>query len=234
MRKTLLGLVVAFLPVTALAENVADRYGYYLSLSGGPTVPSGDLSFDPDTPSGGTTIPSADFNVKDGYAAIAAMGVYLDSFRGELEFSYRANDLSDASISGAGPILSSSGDFSAFSVMANAYYDLPIIQDHLILYIGAGAGVAAMDINTSALSTAGTSYSIDAENAALAVQAMIGLDAPITKRIHVTFGYRLWTALGADFNFSSNTGGNSVTATGNGSFDTPLLQSVELGLRIDL
>jgi opacity protein-like surface antigen len=234
IRATLVCLLVliGLIPAATLAE-VSNRYGPYLSLSGGPTVPSGGFGFNPDnttTP----TIPTADFDVNDGYAVIGAAGIYIDAWRGEIELSYRANDLTNASIDGVPPIASSSGDFSALSFMANAYYDLPIIQDHLNLYIGGGAGVASLSMNASATDIAGTHYSLDASNAAFALQFMAGLDAPITKRIHLTFGYRLWTALGASFTFSSNTGNSNITAHGNGTFDTPLLHSLELGLRIDL
>jgi opacity protein-like surface antigen len=88
-----------------------------------------------------------DFDIENdtGWTAGAAVGYGFDfGLRAEAELAYRMNDHDEGSTLGTG--FGVDGDTSALSFMGNLWYDLPVAWP-VRPYVGAGAGVARIDVN---------------------------------------------------------------------------------------
>lgn len=156
----------------------------------------------------------------DGFNANLAIGFYLNQWRLEAEGNYR-NKKGNANFSSGGVTVTDFGYLSQYSVMANAYYDIPLCCDWGF-YLGGGVGAAFSEIETTGIINASQS------DARFAAQLMAGTFYNITRCIILTFGYRIFaTTAPKDYTFSNDLA--TATVSGEGS---PITQSIELGLRI--
>ena len=96
-----------------------------LSLSG---VDFLEISFDP------------------GFNVGAAFGYDYGNARAELEIAYHSWDMDEATIPG-GITGSIDGDASALSFMVNGYYDFHSTSSSLVPYLGAGIGLASVNVD---------------------------------------------------------------------------------------
>ena len=147
----------------------------------------------------------------NGYAISGAAGLRSGSLRGEIEIAYQSSDVNthtgvnaggleldtvDAGvlITGSDPLGASVGDTVAdgqgsletLFVMANAYYDFDIDGAPVKPYVGAGIGIAQVDVDYSPSGVA----IIDDDSTEFAYQAMAGASLPINENTEVFGGYR--------------------------------------------
>jgi opacity protein-like surface antigen len=175
--------------------------------------------------------PQTSLSLKNGYNAAGAFGIYQGNMRGEVEFSYRNNDISHV-VNNPG-VTSTGGGLSAFSIMFNGFADVPLTK-RLSFYGGGGLGIAFVDLNAKVSQVVGPSYEIDSSSPTFALQGIVGLNFQLSRRICLTGGYRLWTAFGVDASFVSTGAGSIAHINSNNHFDLPLIHGPEVGLRIDL
>lgn len=185
-----LGLIVvlALVPGAALAQG-----GIYLEgRAGGVILQDADLNDDTGT--------LASFGITDleqsfdpGFLVEGAVGYAHDSgLRGEAAFAYRRNDLDELSgrVGGVSASAGVDGDMSAFTTMANLYYDIRF-GSKLVPYVGGGLGLAVI------------TYDIEGEDeddSVLAWQVGAGLAYEATPNMAVTLSYSfLTTAEDPDF-----------------------------------
>jgi opacity protein-like surface antigen len=212
------------------AQDIVDRRGAYIAGSGNWTDASSELELSGlESYYGVPLFPPTSISLEQGYAAIAAVGMAESYLRGEFEMSYRKNDVSKVSIPGYGAA-PSSGDMSALSFMLNGYGDIPLGK-RFAIYIGGGVGWSFINLDADSTS-GGTFYSINADSGALAFQGMVGLDFRLLERVHLTLGYRAWTALGIDAAYASSNGSAGFYASDN-RFDLPWIHGAEIGFRFD-
>lgn len=102
-------------------------------------------------------------------------GKVTPNVRLEGEIGYRANDLKSFGGTGVG------GEVTSLAFMANGYYDIPV-QSALIPYIGAGIGLA--DVEMDGLR--------NDSDTVLAFQLMAGGAIPVSPTVALTAEYRLF------------------------------------------
>lgn len=138
--------------------------------------------------------------LKTGYAIIGAVGTTFGPVRGELEGSYRRNNVGGVDLLGIG--FDGTGNASALSGMANVYFDLPLLV--VRPYVGGGIGVTrlkANDVSAYGLPPVPpyTSLaSIDASTTAFAYQLMAGIGFTFIPGVTTTIGYRWFATPGYD------------------------------------
>lgn len=151
-----------------------------------------------------------------GIAGLVGFGYdFGDHLRIEAEGGYRgAGDID--TVSGA----AASGEFDAYSAIANVFYDFDI-GGGIEPYIGGGLGMAQVSIDGG---TPFAGQSINGDEWGLAVQAGAGLAIPLTNRLKLTADYRFMSVRGLEYTTS---GGTNVDA----EYDD---HAVFLGLRFAL
>jgi len=102
-------------------------------------------------------------------------GRVTPNVRLEGEIGYRSNDLESLGGTAAG------GDVTSLAFMANGYYDIPV-QSAVIPYVGAGIGVADVEMN-------GLRNDSDT---VFAFQLMAGGAIPVSPNVALTGEYRLF------------------------------------------
>jgi len=115
-----------------------------------------------------------------------AIGYKFTLLRIEGEFLYVKND-----VDGAEGSFNADGDLSQTNIFLNGYLDLPIVP-FLKPYVGAGIGIAKVDVSNMRVSdTAGVLYRSDDNESAFGYQFMAGIraDLPITE-LSLYAGYR--------------------------------------------
>jgi OmpA-OmpF porin, OOP family len=197
MRKLAIGLALAS---TALASPSMARDGaWYVGVDGGAMLVE-DLDLEIGAaPIDGTA------NTDTGYDFGAVVGYDFGGFRLEAETSYRATDLRSfasavpAIPSGAGAALSTAGlkptggDANALSFMLNGMLDFGD-DDGLQGFVGAGAGVARVDVSQT---FAAPSW-LDDSDTGFAWQAIAGIRAPLSDSWDVGLKYRFFNAANVD------------------------------------
>jgi opacity protein-like surface antigen len=140
---------------------------------------------------------------------IAGAGGYAhgSGFRGELELAYRENGNDELEFRLPGPDVTfdAEGDTSAFTAMANGYYDIDIGVPALRPYVGFGVGLAVVDTE---LSVQGIKL-VDDSDTVFAYQALAGAAFHITPNIATTVGYAYLATTDPKFKVE---GGGSVDA----------------------
>ena len=189
---------------TAQAQEFTQPKGLYLGLGIGASLPSDSKVTGPGV--------STEIEYDKFIAAMATLGYsYSNNLRSELELTYRENDASKVGTSSA------TGDITTVNPMMNLYYDFPGMG-RFTPYIGAGVGMANLDINNvspvdgSRLSDSDWVY---------AYQGIAGV------------GYQLTSNLGlfADYRYLDTTEGNFKTAAGRELGTDFTEQRVMVGLR---
>lgn len=202
---------IAAAAATMLTASAA-LAGPYVAATVGATFPN-----DLDTSAG------VSGSLKTGYSITGAIGSTFGPIRGEFEGSYRQNNVGDVDAQGSG--FNGSGNVSALSGMANAYFDLPLLI--LRPYVGGGIGVSrlkANDVSAYGLPQIGpiTSLgSVDASTTAFAYQLMAGIGFNFFPGFTTTLGYRWFATPGYD----------TGTPVGDVHINGLKVSTIEVGLR---
>lgn len=182
MKKLLLASTA--LALLANPAHAGALRGSYASLEAGATW------FHPEqvaqtTTLSGTTVSTYglyDTEFSGGWAVMGSVGYAFDSgIRAELEFGYRHNDLNRL-LDSAGSTLPAGGEFSSFTVMANAIYDIPVAKQ-LTLSLGLGAGVEEAKLKIDALGFSDDAWQV-------AYQGLVGLNYNLSGRTQLFLNYR--------------------------------------------
>ena len=118
--------------------------------------------------------PELSMDLGFGFGAFVG-GRLTPNVRLEGEVAYRANDLDSF---GANPV---GGEVTSLAFMANGYYDFPV-QSAVIPYVGAGVGVADVEIDGFR----------NGDDTVLAIQLMGGAAVPVSPSVALTAEYRLF------------------------------------------
>lgn len=161
-----------------------------------------------------------------GIGVYAAIGNdFGNNWRGEMEFSYRQNDVRHLAGDGLGfagwPTLD--GDFDVKALMFNFIRDFKT-SGSVTPYVGAGFGGAIYSADYNGNSGAGA-LAINDNSTRLAVQAIAGLAFELAEGLTLDVSYRYFTAAGTP-KFDGTLDGNPITIRND--YDT---HSVFAGLR---
>ena len=191
-----------------------------------------------------TTGRQFDYQVEDSWAGFARLGYrFTENWRVELEGGYRGNDIEAAFspnagipngicnvVPATGVCNGPDGDITAATLMANVIYDFGDASWDLRPFIGLGAGVARVNVDT--LGTLGgnrtVGFGTDDSFTELAAQGILGLAWAISDRAHVDLTYRyLMSSYGEIDTFTST----AITDQGQfeGRYDDS--HTLTLGLR---
>ena len=182
MRSLLIG-AAASLALGATA-NATHMDGWYISLEGGGNwIEDADLAID-----GPPTNDLATFDT--GWAALGSVGYQWNSWRGELEFGYRANDIDAFN---APP---DDGEFNEFSAMFNILYDW-WFTEKIGLFVGAGAGGDFIEYEDN--TAHGAANAIQDDDWVFAWQALGGINYQLTSKTDLFVAYRYFNADGPTF-----------------------------------
>ena len=132
-----------------------------------------------------------------GFATGIAGGYNFGMFRVEGEIGYQINDIDRISACSGGSCgsASASGDVTALSFLANAYFDF-VNKTPFTPYITAGIGVARLDIDDFAV----LGYRIgDSDDTVFAYQVGAGVAYAINKNFSIDLKYRFFGTSDPDF-----------------------------------
>ncbi len=174
---------LALSPISAVAQSSGSvsptTPGPYVSLGVGFALPR-DTDFER------PGVPDLNGDLQAGFAALGALGMQLPSgFRGEVELSYRGND-----VDSIGPIDNASGDANVWAIMANLLYEADL-GTSLSPYFGGGIGLAVLDFDNAA-PIDGSTFSDGGE--VFAYQGIAGFAWKLNQRLHALFDYRYFVA----------------------------------------
>lgn len=220
-RTLLIATIILFTQTTAQAIIFLYRTGFYVAGSGSIDWNlTNDVSLDVNTAiptlKTGSVLPDTGFN------ANLAVGYYMDQWRIEAEGNYRNKQ--DTPFSNGDVTVTNFGYVSQFSVMANAYYDIPLCDEWWGFYLGLGAGCAFSEIQLTGAINASENQS------RFAAQAIAGTFYNINECIALTFAYRFFVTTSPEDVFFTN----GVTNATMSAESSPITQSLELGIRISL
>jgi opacity protein-like surface antigen len=128
---------------------------------------------------------SREVTFDSGFGLGGGGGYDFDFMRVEAEIVYRRNDVNKVSTAEYGNV-DGSGDMSSFSLMVNGFYDFKNTT-FLTPYIGAGVGVAYVDLSSVSAETIRIS---GGDSTVFAYQAEIGFSSEINETMSVDLGYR--------------------------------------------
>lgn len=220
-RTFLLATIIVFTQTTAQAIIFLYRTGFYVAGSGSVDWNlSNNVSLDVNTSV--PTIATGSVTPATGFNANLALGYYMDQWRIEAEGNYRSRK--DTSFSFGGVTVTDFGYVSEFSVMANAYYDIPLCVEWWGFYLGLGVGCAFSEIEITG------AFNASDHQGRFAGQAIAGMFYKVHPCVALTLAYRFFaTTSPEDISFTN--GPTLVTISAESS---PIIQSVELGIRISL
>ena len=145
---------------------------------------------------------SADYD--NGIGVYAALGYDTGNWRGELEYSYRSNDLDQIDPDGAGfsgwPAGYIGGDTTTHGVLFNLIYDFNK-SDSFTPYLGAGVGLGFIDPDITGSVSPGaptTPLSIaysGSNKATLAYQGIAGVSIGLAQGLALDLSYRYFSTL---------------------------------------
>lgn len=184
---------VACLTATAAPAIAADQDGLYARVTAGWSIAQ-DQDFS-------TVNGNIDTELDAGYALTAALGHDYGNLRGEIELSYRENEVDGHKLNGTA-VSPSGGESSALALMANGYYDFDT-QTQITPYVGAGIGFARVDVKD--YSAAGNNDVADGDETVFAYQVIAGLEYPVSPRTSLTGEYRYFAT--TDVDIDTNLGG---------------------------
>lgn len=222
----LAAIILLSIQGSARAIIFLDRWGGYLAGSTSwdwYTSNSVELEVNtiPAFSNSGSVRPGSGANVN------LALGYYLNQCRIEFEGNYRQRK-DNISFTSGGETVTDFGMVAKLSAMANAYYDIQMIE-RFGLYLGGGVGVGFTDIEVKGPINA--TY----DSARFTFQLMAGMYYNLNRCVVVTFGYRLFGITSPEVqDFGRVSGAPIKTGVTVKTHDTPLAQSLELGIRINL
>ena len=142
-----------------------------------------------------------------------------DSWRLELEYSYRNADYDSYSGSGTFPASPIEGNYTSHNLMVNALYDLNFDTSYY-WYAGGGLGFSRSKLDLSGLGSDGSFN--------FAFQIMTGIGYRITQETALYFGYRLFGTLEQEYRF--HPGGARIESDVKGP---NIMHIFEAGVRFD-
>lgn len=193
MKKVLLGSVVMISLTVGPALAQSQSAGPYGEIRGGVVLLS-----DSDIDQAG--FPTSEISFDTGGVVEGALGYASGTgLRGEVALGYRTNDTDQLSdpVFGVFPI---DGDVTALSLMANGYYDFNAGMPALHPFVGAGIGVAMIDIEAS---TFGVTL-VNDDDTVFAYQAIAGVAYDFTPTVAGTLRYAYFAT--ANPTFTDSTG----------------------------
>lgn len=224
-------------PAFAEEHSSFDQKTFYAAVFGGVNLlQNSDVSIDPQTSGIGSTTGKIDFDT--GFVVGGAVGVvFAPYWRGEVELSYRRNEISSffegsgtQALNPANYLSGSDDHISAFAIMGNIWRDIEITET-VGLHVGGGAGLALIHLEladadgVSSLSQVG---SIDDSDWVFAGQLGAGLDWEMHSGWIASLDYRAFIAESPSFTGSHTNGGTF-------GFETDYIShSVMVGLRMPL
>jgi opacity protein-like surface antigen len=141
--------------------------------------------------------PSTTYQYDTGGMGLGAFGYQFgNGFRVEGELAYRASGVSGTTNGGA------SGEASAASLMANAFYDIRT-STKFTPYVGAGIGGAVVTFDN--VTIPGSSNRIDDSDLAIAYQAMAGVAYQLEGNLKLDVGYRYFATESPRFQSANGT-----------------------------
>lgn len=130
----------------------------------------------------------ASFDV--GFGVTGAIGnTFGEGFRGEVELSYRANDIDEITIDGLGTF-GVDGDITTVALMGNIYYHL-VTGGALSPFVGAGIGLANVEADLDFVGSE--------DDTVLAYQFAVGGAIAASKNLSVDLQYRFFGTSDPDF-----------------------------------
>lgn len=172
-----------------------------------------------------------EFEYKTGWGAGASIGAIIcQQWRLEVEGLWRQNKLDSTTATSTFPIpisLSASGRIQNYAILANVYYDLPIM-DCFSIYAGAGLGIAFSELKFNGTLTLMTTppglapVSSTHHQTLFAWQVMTGLEYEFMDCVTVFSGYRLFMTT------------KPSLSTGVEAREIPLTHSIDVGIRLRL
>jgi outer membrane protein OmpA-like peptidoglycan-associated protein len=189
--KTTLFAAVATL---AIAPAAHAYQGFYGAIGAGLNY----MQPDQDVESTGSLVFDSEADYNNGIGVYTALGYdWGSNWRGELEFSYRQNDIRHLAGDGLGfsgwPALT--GDLQAMALMFNVIRDFNT-GGSITPYVGLGVGGANFEATYVGPDYGAGSLAIDDSNKRLVGQAIAGLAIPLAEGLALDLSYRYFTALG--------------------------------------
>ncbi len=180
-------LAAALVSAISSAAVAQTTSGYYIGGGGGVNWNdyTGEGPPPPPPPSSpsGSGLTSSNLEFDTGWAALVQFGhKWENGFRGEIEASRRVNDLDDG---GAGVV---GGEFRQWAVMGNVLYDIALGLGGLQPYIGAGLGVARINIEGNG------------HDSVFAYQGIAGIAYNISQNLALWLDYRYFATQDPELN----------------------------------
>jgi len=224
----LLGLLGASSVLFLAMPSAAADSDLYVEYSGGASfVPDQDL--DGNDFSGRNL--SGQYENDTGFNIGAALGKrFYEHFRGELQLTYRNNEVENMSLQNEPDNVRSHGEVQLLAIMANGYVDWDLGVG-VIPYIGAGIGWGHLWLD--AKNGPGTvSAKIDGDDSVFAWSLMTGGSYPVNDVLDVSLGYRYIGTTKAKINsrINSNNPENAGTRRLEAEYDA---HELVLGLRFN-
>ena len=197
LKRLLLALIILTISATVSEAGpfaYLQEQEYYVALTGGFGIPTtADMDFRSDM---GSRDGDADFNT--GFGMSTAMGVHLgESWRFEVEYSFRLSDYDSFTGSGTFPADPLEGDFSRHNFMFNLLYDINFDMNY---YWYGGVGIGFSRSKLDLVTVNGSDSSIN-----FAFQFMTGVGYRLTQDTSLYFGYRVLGSAGQNYRFASGT-----------------------------
>lgn len=193
---------------TVAIAPAANAYeGLYGAIGAGLTYMAPDLDFKSTAPAFSSGFHS-DLDYKNGIGVYTALGyAYGNAWRGELEFSYRANDVRQLAGDGLGfngwPEGTLEGEVKSYSFMANLIRDFDFGSNVVKPYLGAGIGFSRVKAEMSGLNPVAipglTTMAIDDGDIAFAYQGIAGLAFSLAENLVLDVSYRYFATHNTDF-----------------------------------
>jgi opacity protein-like surface antigen len=205
----------------------------YIEYSGGViVVPNQNLTGARDfsTNPNGTRFGGKFETDEPGWMVGGAVGARIwDSFRTELNLSWRTTDIDRMHVGGKPP---ADGDLSLFAALINVYGDLDFDWGvNPFAGVGIGYGLISLDAESDDF-TANRAISVDADDSVFVWNFMAGVNVPISEVTEFSVGYRYLATTDPDFNARKvngvGTGGATEPRRFESEFDS---HEVTLGVR---
>jgi len=223
LKATLLtGAALVALSATA---NAAELRGTYVAFEGGGSWVDGERFFqDFIFSTSNYTYDEYRAEFDTGWAVMGSVGyAFGNHFRAELEAGYRRNKFDQLFDSSSDPI-SSEGELSEFSLMANLLYDI-YLGKRLSLSVGAGAGADLAHLEVGAIG-------FEDEDWRFAYQGLVGLNYAIGERTQLFLNYRYLHVEAPEY--ITDLGGSPQVTQRLNFLDDLTKHAVTLGLRFAL
>ncbi|MBT7581584.1 MAG: porin family protein [Kordiimonadaceae bacterium] len=183
LRKIVTGIFVLGIFAATAAWNPSQANNVYISLQGGGALLNESNLSD----NAGNT---ADVDLKTGYIIGGSVGYrFKMGARIEAQFNHQKNDISSASALGVS--VTADGDATINSRMANFFYDFKTKSPKWSPYIGAGIGVATVNVSDPSVTVGNiTLTGNDVDDTVFAYQGMVGLGFNATEKVTISGEYR--------------------------------------------